>query len=292
VKRILLKTTIPPIEDDWHVGRFALLRRFLSGLAGSDGRPLYQVQARDRVENAAGDDVDLCDLGRSSFDQLWLFAVDVGGGLTRADCDGIDQFRALGGGCLVTRDHQDMGACLLGLGELGLAHHFRSRNPEPDLVRHRLDDDTTPSVSWPNYHSGRNGDAQEIRVVAPAHELAVDRGSGRPLRWLPAHPHEGAVGVPPGAERRGRVIITGRSLRSGHTFNLAVAFDGQRDAAGRPLGRAVAQSTFHHFCDYNWDPRSGCPSFVGDEPGTGMLASPEATADTLAYVANLARWLS
>jgi hypothetical protein len=29
--RILLQTTIPTIEDDWHVGRFSMLRDSLAG---------------------------------------------------------------------------------------------------------------------------------------------------------------------------------------------------------------------------------------------------------------------
>jgi hypothetical protein len=43
--------------------------------------------------------------------------------------------------------------------------------------------------------------------------------------------------------------------------NLAVAFE----AYGNH-GRAVAQSTFHHFADYNWDTRLGAPSFVDEPP--------------------------
>ena len=63
-----------------------------------------------------------------------------------------------------------------------------------------------------------------------------------------------------------RVIATGRSKVTGALFNLAVAFE--PSAAGGP---AIAQSTFHHFADYNWDPGMGAPSFV-DEPPGGALA--------------------
>ncbi|MDB5926696.1 MAG: hypothetical protein JWN13_5632, partial [Betaproteobacteria bacterium] len=35
--KILLQTTIPHIDDDWHIGRFSLLRNFLSGLTDADG---------------------------------------------------------------------------------------------------------------------------------------------------------------------------------------------------------------------------------------------------------------
>ena len=41
--KILLQTTIPRIEDDWHIGRFSLLRDFLAGLKADDGAPLFAV---------------------------------------------------------------------------------------------------------------------------------------------------------------------------------------------------------------------------------------------------------
>ena len=36
-QRILIQTTIPPMADDWHVGRFSLLTQYLRGLRGEDG---------------------------------------------------------------------------------------------------------------------------------------------------------------------------------------------------------------------------------------------------------------
>jgi hypothetical protein len=74
---------------------------------------------------------------------------------------------------------------------------------------------------------------------------------------------------------------------TGAEFNLAVAFEG-----GEGKGRGVAQSTFHHFCDYNWDTRAGCPSFVSEPPGDDMLRDPEGLSQVHAYVGNMARWLS
>lgn len=281
--RILVSTTIPFAADDWHVGRFRLLCDHLAGLG-------HQVTARDRAVDACGDDVVLADLAAAPFEQLWLFAVDVGGGLTAADCAGINAFRARGGGVLATRDHQDLGACLARLGTFGAAHHFHSVNREPDPARHCIDDRVTTAITWPNYHTGENGDPQPVTAVGAPHPLL--RTAAGTIHYLPAHPHEGAVGVPAGAEAFARVVATGVSTVSGRAVNLAVAFDGERDADGRPLGRAVAESTFHHFCDYNWDPRSGCPSFVSEPPGDGMLRDGRALADTHAYVANLAAWLS
>lgn len=52
--RILLQTTIPAAEDDWHIGRFSLLRQHLSSLKDHEGRPLCEVTARPSGERRQG----------------------------------------------------------------------------------------------------------------------------------------------------------------------------------------------------------------------------------------------
>ena len=59
----------------------------------------------------------------------------------------------------------------------------------------------------------------------------------------------------------------------------------------RTMGRAVAESTFHHFADYNWDLDCGAPSFVTEPPGTEMKADPSRLAIFKDYVRNIATWL-
>lgn len=201
--RILLQTTITPTVDDWHIGRFSLLRDTLAGLTDADGHPLCEVTARDRGPVGAPDPI-LSSLDRQPFDELWLFAVDTGDGLDPADCAAIARFRARGGGLLVARDHMDLGCSVCSLGDVGAANHFHTHQPDPD-PRHRvIDDRETPYILWPNYHSGANGDAQEIAVVSPPHPLLSDPAApGGLLRYLPAHPHEGAVSAPPATRRRG-----------------------------------------------------------------------------------------
>jgi len=284
--RILLQTTIPPIADDWHIGRFSMLRDYLAGLEDADGAPLCAVTARDRADPGSPDPV-LSTIDRSDFDQLWLFAVDTGDGLDPEDCAAIGRFRARGGGLLVTRDHMDLGSSVCTLGGVGEAHFFHSRNREPNAERHVIDDYGTPAILWPNYHSGANGDFQQITAIGPTHAVLYDPDApdGR-LHYLPAHPHEGAVGAPAG-DASARVIATGISKATGRAFNIAVAFE--RSDAG---GRAVAQSTFHHFADYNWNPAAGCPTFVSEKPGDGLAHSPAAQASVRRYVRNLAMWLA
>jgi hypothetical protein len=57
------------------------------------------------------------------------------------------------------------------------------------------------------------------------------------------------------------------------------------------MGRAVAESTFHHFADYNWDLDRGAPSFVTEEPGSQIKADPSRLAVYKDYVRNIATWL-
>ena len=84
----------------------------------------------------------------------------------------------------------------------------------------------------------------------------------------------------------------GKSLVTNRLFNLAVAFDRSVDRFGDQLGRAVAASTFHHFCDYNWNPEMGCPSFVTEPSGNGIAREPQALTDIHAYMRNLVLWLA
>jgi hypothetical protein len=88
------------------------------------------------------------------------------------------------------------------------------------------------------------------------------------------------------------VIATSRSKITDREFNLTVAFDHEVDAQGNSLGRAIAESTFHHFCDYNWDTTMGCPSFVDEPPGNTMQTHPQALSDLKAYLRNIALWLA
>src|SRR4028119_42703 len=111
--RILLQTTIPTTEDDWSIERFSLLRDYLASLKDEDGNSLFEVTARDRApcggeanrqEDAQGNDPVLSTLGDSDFDELWLFALDTGGGLSAQDCAGITRFHPRGKGGVTTRD--------------------------------------------------------------------------------------------------------------------------------------------------------------------------------------------
>ena len=288
--KILLQTTIPSVEDDWHIGRFSLLNQYLSSLKDEHGNTLFRVTARDRHTNTEGNDEVLSNLDQSDFDELWIFAVDTGDGLSTSDCEGITRFRQRGGGILSTRDHQDLGSSLCTIGGVGQAHHFHTKQPEPDESRHVRDDEANLEITWPNYHSGANGDYQKIETPSPVHEIMrrMDRSS---IEYFPAHPHEGSVGVPDG-DSKTHVVATGVSQSTGRTFNLVVAFEHCEDSHGNNLGRAIAESSFHHLVDYNWDTSMGCPTFLVEPPGHQIEREPEKLEDIKTYVRNVAMWLA
>jgi hypothetical protein len=290
--RILLQTTTAAVEDDWNIDSFSLLREHLGSITDDQGRPVFEVTARNRETDDAGNDEILSKLDRTDFDELWLFALDQGDGLTKADCEGITRFRQRGGGILTTRDHQDMGSSLCSLGGLGQAHFFHTKHQDPDESRHSRDDRDTSTISWPNYHSGRNGDYQTVTAVEPIHELLHHPNSASGvIEYFPAHPHEGGVGVPAGQDQA-RVIATGLSQVTQRPFNLIVAFERTTDRHGNTLGRAIAESSFHHLVDYNWDISKGCPSSLVEAPGDQVRREPEKLNDVKSYVSNVARWLA
>lgn len=282
--KILLQTTIPFTEDDWHIGRFSMLKDHLESLKDAGGQPLYDVTARNRENGPDGEDPVLSSLDKSDFDELWLFAVDTGDGITDKDCNAIRGFRKRGGGVLATRDHFDLGSSICTLGGIGAAHYFHSKNPDPDPDRCCRDDQATKNIDWPNYHSGANGDFQKITAVE-AHEL-LRRPDGSQIEYFPAHPHEGGVGAP-ADDSTAKVIATGTSQATDRPFNLIVAFEN-----GPEGGRGIAESSFHHLVDYNWDTDAGRPSFVEEAPGDGYKREPEKLDDVKQYVANAARWLA
>jgi hypothetical protein len=185
--KILLQTTIPTTADDWSIARFSELARLLRELPDIDGKPRFEVSARDREPPGAPDSI-LSTLDRSDFDEMWLFAVDIGDGLTGDDCRGISKFRRSGRGLMITRDHMDLGSSICTLDGVGAAHHFHSKNVDPAALLQR-DDPHSLGISWPNFHSGANGDYQRIEVAQPIHPVLCNPWSpSGAIRFLPSLP--------------------------------------------------------------------------------------------------------
>jgi hypothetical protein len=283
--KILLQTTIPTIESDWHVGRFHLLAEVLRG----DG---HTVVARDREPESDGSDDVLSSLPESDFDELWLIAVDRGNGLAPSDVRGILRFRERGGGVLTARDHQNLGASLLNLGSIGKINHFYTYNRERDLRRLQRDDRDNSSITYPNYHSGDNGNYQRIVPLEPVHDILRSQKSPTGMiEYFPAHPHEGAISVPYGFDFA-RVIAMATSTVTGRSFNVAIAIDGESGYDGETYGRAVALSSFHTLADMNWDAEIEGPPFVTEPRGRELLDNPWRLEIFKDYIRNIARWLA
>jgi len=222
-------------------------------------------------------------------DEIWLFGVDAGNGLSKNECGAITKFRQRGGGIFSTRDHFNLGSSLCTLGGVGGAHYFHNINMDPDPERNQRDDQDNKSIDYPNYHSGANGDYQRI-TQAVEHDL-LKRNDGTFIEYFPAHPHEGGVGAP-SDDDSAKVIATGTSKSTGKPFNLVVAFERKTDKHGNQLGRAIAESSFHHLVDYNWDISMGCPTFLEEPPGHEIEEDPSRLYDVKTYAANVARWLA
>ena len=124
-KKILLQTTIPTTQDDWSIARFSRLTALFRDARDESGSARYEVIARDRDPPGKPDSI-LSAIDGSEIDELWLFAVDTGDGLTQEDCAAVSRFRKNGGGLLVTRDHMDLGSSICKLGGVG-----KARNDSP-----------------------------------------------------------------------------------------------------------------------------------------------------------------
>ena len=132
---------------------------------------------------------------------------------------------------------------------------------------------------------------KSVRILLQTTIAKTEDDCSGVIEYFTAHPHEGSVGVPAG-EEQARVIAIGTSQVTHRPFNLIVAFESAVDRNGNTLGRAVAESSFHHFVDYNWDVNSGCPSGLIEKPGNQIEREPGKLNDVKRYVENLARWLS
>ena len=88
------------------------------------------------------------------------------------------------------------------------------------------------------------------------------------------------------------MVATGVSQVTQRPFNLIVAFESSTDDHGNKLGRAIAEASFHHLVDYNWDTAKGCPTFLHEAPGDEVRRHPERLSGIKTYVTNVACWLA
>ena len=60
----------------------------VSAYSGDDDETMRPGRSRNREPDAEGNDRVLSVLDTTDFDELWLFAVDTGDGLSKTDCEG------------------------------------------------------------------------------------------------------------------------------------------------------------------------------------------------------------
>jgi hypothetical protein len=93
-----------------------------------------------------------------------------------------------------------------------------------DQSQRTADDRDTLTISWPNYHSGSNGDYQRVSVVEPVHDLLRNPASPSGLiEFFPAHPHEGGVGSRRGLAKQPDALFDLR--KATHAFSTHAVGD-------------------------------------------------------------------
>ncbi len=139
----------------------------------------HQVEARDRITDERGDDVDLAGGSDLPFDQIWMFAVDATNALTAADIAGIEAFRRRGGGLLLTRDHFDLGSGLSKLSGIGAAHHFHNVNPETEPERRTRDETFPTQAALANYSQPKTATIRRSKRSRPSIRCCAGRTAER-----------------------------------------------------------------------------------------------------------------
>ena len=124
--------------------------------------------------------------------------------------------------------------------------------------------------------------------MAPSHAL-LRRADGGVIRYLPSHPHEGAVSAPRPGERG-----AGSGSRDEPHDGKTVQPDSCDRSLSARRSRTRARGCGSHFPplrDYNWNTERGAPSFVDEPPSDGLQRTPQALSDTHTYARNIAKWL-
>ena len=288
--KILLQPTIPYAEDDWHIGRFSLLTEHLKSLKDENGDALYEVTARNLEQDTNGNDKVLNKLDESDFDQLWLFALDTDGILSKEDCRGDHEISSKR-----QRNFHDARSSRYGNFALHGRRNRRGALFSLETKRSRTMSATNATI--------RRRKTLISRIIIPVQTAIIKKLSpSNPftnfLKDRTARQSNFSPRIRTKAESVNRKMTIRRVLSPkakvgcfGKDFNLIVAFERSEDKHGNKFGRGIAESSFHHLVDYNWDTK-GCPTFLEEPPGDDVKNNPEKLEDIKTYISNLARWLA
>jgi len=249
----------------------------------------------------------------NDFDQVWLFGINPGAGLSASELPIVETYMNDGGGVFATGDHGFLGSALCGNIQRVKDMRYWSDTPssvddtnEVGMSGKRRNDTNRPRAGdATSLHFDNQSDniPQTIAVRTfgggMPHPLLSISTSVRPsgiIDIMPDHPHEGeckpetsftvnGVTVPTqvistsfvlgGSTTSGGV---GKALTDPHCFPSIAVWDGRL----ANVGRIVVDSTWHHFVNINLN-------------GVGSIQSGLTTADFSVirqYYMNVALWMS
>jgi len=241
-------------------------------------------------------------LALDDFDELWIYSINSGPGLTASELAAAKTFMDdRKGGVLITGDHADLGMAFGNLPRAGKMRQLPAPPAAPPFWNTTLrsgdnaafefddqSDDTPQPLSLKYYWAG-------LLWKAPHPVLCSPLG---PINIFPDHQHEGEAVAPTpspvsewpgghGAEVIARGTIVDPSGDAGRSVGVLSAYDGHSQS----VGRIVADSTWHHHFDINLRGLPGVPGRGGFvTPGTGDWLT---TAKKIEhYFVNAAIWLA
>ncbi|MCA0233598.1 MAG: hypothetical protein LCH91_24275 [Bacteroidetes bacterium] len=263
----------------------------------------------------------------NDFDQVWLFGINSGSGLSQSELSVVEAYMNGGGGLFATGDHGNLGSALCG--NIPRVKDMRYWTDTPAGASNDANEVSMSGRRRNDTNRPRLGDATSLFFDNQSDNIpqtiAVRTfGSGMPhpllsistnvrasgiIDIMPDHPHEGEckpetsftinnVTVPTQIIATSFVLGgsttgggSGKALTDPHCFPSIAVWDGRLAS----VGRVVVDSTWHHFVNVNLNgvgSQGGMGFTPNDRPGQ---QSGLATADfniIRQYFMNISLWMS
>jgi hypothetical protein len=219
----------------------------------------------------------------NDFDQVWLFGISSGAGLSNIERPIVESFMNNGGGLFATGDHGSLGSALCGnIARVKDMRHWSdfpsssNTTNEVSMTGKRRNDTNRPgsgdatSLYFDN-QSDNIPQSISVRTFAgglphPLLSISKKRRASGKIDVMPDHPHEGECkqettftvnGVAVSSQIIATSFVLGGSTTNGgnngkaatdaHSFPSIAVWDGRPANAGR----IVVDSTWHHFVNIN-----------------------------------------
>lgn len=262
----------------------------------------------------------------NDFDQVWLFGISSGSGLSTAELPIVESFMDGGGGLFATGDHGSLGSALCG--NIKRVKDMRHWSDYPNSVNttnevsmsgKRRNDTNRPSAgSATSVYFDNQSDniPQQISpkiftggLPHPLLSISKTKRSSGIIDIMPDHPHEGeckqetsftANGVNISSQIIATSFVLGGSTTNGgnngkaptdaHSFPSIAVWDGR----SANVGRIVVDSTWHHFVNINLNGEGSQGSGFSSNDLAGKqsgLTNNDYTA-VRQYFMNIAKWMT